>query len=408
MVTVEVNASPRLSRSLLELRERALQLGNSSSVITDDPCAQQTTDVQLLAFRISAIFIVLVCSLLGVLITLQGKYWNLMRLHPFSITLAKTVGTGILFACSLVHLLQPSNQSLTSPCVPYAFNTTYQAYAYLYCMLAFLGMQFLQNYLGSIVRRRKYASLAPVGSSEKSCKDCANSIRPDIDIEAMEIAVNRVSEPASELTEEPVLKGNELGLIMHDSSERVAEKNLQQLSDVGTTADSQDISEQVTTVLSVQEALVAEFAFNVHSVIIGITTGLALNSQLTVLVIALSFHQFFEGVALGGRLFSAGFQGIYDLAFTLLFAFASPAGMAAGLRVLTTSSLNVNGEVFLLTQGTLDGCTSGLLLHIAASKLLIDFSTDCRAAEDSMVKLGALYLAVSLGAGFMAYIGMYL
>ncbi len=38
------------------------------------------------------------------------------------------MGTGVVLACALVHMLQPSSQSLTSPCVPWEFNTDSNAY----------------------------------------------------------------------------------------------------------------------------------------------------------------------------------------------------------------------------------------------------------------------------------------
>lgn len=56
-----------------------------------------------------------------------------LRMPGYALCVGKTIGTGILLACALVHLLQPAAQALTSACVPYEFNTDYQAYAFLYC-----------------------------------------------------------------------------------------------------------------------------------------------------------------------------------------------------------------------------------------------------------------------------------
>jgi hypothetical protein len=76
--------------------------------------------------------------------------------------------------------------------------------------------------------------------------------------------------------------------------------------------------------------------------------------------------------------------------------------------MISSDAININSETFLMTQGTLDGITSGLLLHIASSKLLIDFPRDCSAVNDTKIKLFWLYFAVSAGAGMMAYLGRYL
>ena len=61
------------------------------------------------------------------------------------------MGTGVVLACALVHMLQPSAQSLTSVCVPTEFNTDYPAYAFLFAMLAALVMQFVEVGVGYLL-----------------------------------------------------------------------------------------------------------------------------------------------------------------------------------------------------------------------------------------------------------------
>lgn len=159
---------------------------------------------------------------------------------------------------------------------------------------------------------------------------------------------------------------------------------------------------------------------------------------MRVLVCALAFHQCFEGVALGARLMEAAFPPWLDAMMAATFALAAPVGIAVGVAVLSTASLSVDSATFLLTQGTLDAVTSGVLLHIGAclrpkwgrvaantppylpvtfltgaAKLLRDFPADldrvgAPGAARPRAARGGLYFALSLGAGFMAYIGKYL
>ena len=337
--------------NILRVNVSELQSNITTLVASDDPCTSTTPDASLFSFRIGSIFIILVCSLLGVLVTLKGDL-----LPPYVITFSKTIGSGILLACSLVHLLQPSNQSLTSPCVPNEFNTGYQAYAYLFCMLSFLFMQFHKNYLNSPNRTWNLPTTVD-------------------NIELVTVDEGRLD------LEEPVVD-NFVKLPLGKESDTI----------------------------NVQEALFSEFAFILHSLIIGLTTGLSLNEELHTLVIALSFHQCFEGVSLGARLYQAKFGLTYSVLFTAMFALSAPIGISIGVGMMTSNPPNVNGQTFLLTQGTLDGITSGLLLHIAATKLIIDFPLDCLTEEKAgrFIHLSGLYLAISLGAGFMAFIGKYL
>jgi len=278
-------------------------------------CRVQTG--QITSFRIISIFIVLVCSGVGVCSTLLAKYF----LNVNMITFLKTIGTGVLLSCCFIHLLQPSNQTFNSGCVPGQFEN----FGYIYCMISFLLMQFLQNYLNFLARKR-----------EENCKKCISSIEPEMDIEAM-------------------------GVVLQNKN--------------------------------IQETLLIEIVFNIHSIIIGITTGSA--SNIVPLIIALSFHQFFEGIALGARLFLTKHGVFSDFLFALLFTLSSPVGIGLGIAIL-----HLNGPSFLMVQATLDGITSGVLLHISVSKILIDFP------NDSLHRVN--YLALCLGTGLMTFLGKYL
>ena len=349
----------------------------------DDPCGDSAVTTELMAFRVGAIFLILACSGLGVSLTLIGKHVPWFAMPAYALLFFKTLGTGILLACALVHLLQPANESLTSACLPEAFHTTYKAYAYLYCMLAFLGMQFITNGLAALARKARRRA--------EECRRCEDNVRPDQDVEALAAtaaaSAPEASPQASSSSSSPQVATTTKDLLFTDEADTPAGP----------------------LTISLVDAIAAEIAFSVHSVIIGITTGLAQDAQFKTLLIALSFHQFFEGVALGARLFAASFRGLYDLSFLAVFSLAAPVGMAVGLGLLRGGSLNANGLSFLMTQGTLDGVTSGLVLHIAAAKLVVDFQRDVTVvSRDSWVRAFGLHVAVSIGAGCMAYLGEFL
>ena len=82
-------------------------------------------------------------SLVGVAFPLAAKYISKLKVHPFIVIVAKCAGTGVILSVSLIHMLLPANESLTSPCAPVAFNTDYGAYAYLFAMIAAIFMHFL-------------------------------------------------------------------------------------------------------------------------------------------------------------------------------------------------------------------------------------------------------------------------
>jgi zinc transporter 1/2/3 len=144
----------------------------------------------------------------------------------------------------------------------------------------------------------------------------------------------------------------------------------------------------------------------------GLACGVASLSDLQALLVALVFHQFFEGIALGSRLSDASLSPWDEALLGTVFSLAAPLGLAVGVGV--SYSLNVNGETFLLVQGTFDGVCAGLLLFLGYSLLLRDFPEDVRRFTSGKDRATAawrqagMFAATWLGAGLMAFIGKYL
>ena len=105
-----------------------------------------------------------------------------------------------------------------------------------------------------------------------------------------------------------------------------------------------------------------------------------------------------------------------DYVFALVFAVAAPIGIAVGVGVVASGGVLTNGATFLLVQGTFDGVCAGLLLYIGFAMLLGDFNKDlarlCDAPgvppKTATLRRAALYLALWIGGGGMAFIGRYL
>jgi hypothetical protein len=158
-------------------------------------------------------------------------------------------------------------------------------------------------------------------------------------------------------------------------------------------------------------AVTAELAFTVHSVFIGLAVGLGSDAGLAALLVALCFHQFFEGVALGARHSEAPLSAAADAAFTIVFAASAPLGIVGGIVLAAGSGLVLTSTTFLLVQGTFDAVCAGILLSIGFCMLAIDFPKSLEAAGKgaggARARL-ALFTALWLGGGLMAFLGVYL
>eukprot|EP01112_Ceratiomyxa_fruticulosa_P020889 TRINITY_DN7241_c0_g1_i1.p1 TRINITY_DN7241_c0_g1~~TRINITY_DN7241_c0_g1_i1.p1 ORF type:complete len:346 (+),score=44.28 TRINITY_DN7241_c0_g1_i1:190-1227(+) len=155
-------------------------------------------------------------------------------------------------------------------------------------------------------------------------------------------------------------------------------------------------------------AYLLEFGVTVHSIFIGLENGIVGENELRSLLVALVFHQMFEGIALGSRIADASIPSHWhEFILSLVFSIAAPIGIAIGIGI--TATLNPSGEKFLMIQGTFDAICAGILLYIGLNLLLKDFSEELKkyAKDDSYRRFG-MFFALYIGGGLMAFIGKYL
>ena len=325
-----------------------------------DPCAADASGNYDLGLHIAAVFIILVASGLGVALPFMTRAIK-AGIVPYLIVLGKCMGIGVILACALVHMLQPANASLTSPCVPAAFNSDYTAYAYLFAMLAALAMQAFDF----VLLRAMNASNLRAGSKSST----------------------RASDGG----------GSQASLYPKPPPQRTGH-----------------VHAVLPMELDVQKTVAAymlEFGVTVHSVFIGLAVGTVGDTELTGLLVALCFHQFFEGLALGARLVDANLPSHWhEFLLGTLFSVSAPIGIGIGIGVAT--SLDPNGETFLLVQGSFDAVCAGILLYIGFALLFHDFPEDMDAhcegnAHDGWRRFG-MFVCLWVGAGLMAFIGRYL
>jgi len=340
-----------------------------TSAPTLDPCANYVVDYDL-GLHIGSVFIIMATSFVGVTSPLLIKRMaHANETSGYWVSCGKLVGTGVVMACGLVHMLQPAATSLTSPCVPWEFNTDYNAYAFLFALLAMIALHFMENML-----RVEY-----FGECECCDENPSECVKPEScggeACDHLELAGAKPAKLA------PVKK-----------------------------KDSKHYRRQIQTVAM-------EFGLTMHSVFVGLLVGVTGDVLLNgtpgfqVLLVALGFHQFFEGVALGARLADIDASVTFITAFVLVFVLSCPLGIVCGIIYVT--SVNPNGITMLLVQGTFDGVCGGLLLYVGTQLMHIDFPEDMNKFANNSVpharlKRFGMFLSFWTGAGFMAFIGKYL
>jgi len=99
-----------------------------------------------------------------------------------------------------------------------------------------------------------------------------------------------------------------------------------------------------------------------HSIIIGVALGVTVDPEFKPLLVALVFHQFFEGIALSTVVLDTKFKGkLQSLLMVLFYTLTTPIGIAIGIGI--SSSYNPNSSSSLIAQGVLDALSAGILLY---------------------------------------------
>jgi solute carrier family 39 (zinc transporter), member 1/2/3 len=148
----------------------------------------------------------------------------------------------------------------------------------------------------------------------------------------------------------------------------------------------------------------AEASIALHSVIIGVALGASGVSEFTSLLIALSFHQFFEGFALGSATSQAEAGVKKGAILALFYACTTPLGTVIG--IVARSGIDQTSAGALIIQGVLDAVSAGLLAfvaigdHLNAAKAQGPWLRKQKAAVHVLC-FGALFV----GAGVMSVIG---
>lgn len=154
------------------------------------------------------------------------------------------------------------------------------------------------------------------------------------------------------------------------------------------------------------QCLLLEAGILFHSIFIGMALSVATGPTFAVFLIAIAFHQSFEGLALGSRIAAIHFPKSSPRPWLMVLAYGitTPIGQAIGLVV--HNLYDPRSQTGLLMVGVMNAISSGLLLFAGLVQLLAeDFLSEKSYEVLHGKKRVNAFLAVVAGAGLMAAVG---
>ncbi|KAF2858346.1 Zip-domain-containing protein [Piedraia hortae CBS 480.64] len=154
------------------------------------------------------------------------------------------------------------------------------------------------------------------------------------------------------------------------------------------------------------QCLLLEAGILFHSVFIGMALSVSTGSAFVVLLFAISFHQTFEGLALGSRIAAIAFDpsSFKPWVMCLMYGITTPIGQAIGIAL--QGMYDPASELGLLMVGVVNAISTGLLLYAGLVQLLAEDLLSERSYHDLQGVLRVKACGAVVGGCFlMALVG---
>lgn len=334
--------------------------GHSHDGNISDACKPEEINEANSVLRISSIFVILFFSCIGVFFPLFSSKVKFLKISESLHLFVKHFGAGVIIGTALIHLLEPAIENLRfSPCLVGIWREyDFSAVLIMAGMLViFLLKLFSLRYIDPKYFE-KYSY--PTSTSHKHASD-NDKDPPDI---------------------------------QKDLSNNIGD-NLQKQS-----PDRYTIKENIITIFMLELGII------IHSVIIGLTIAATGKERFLTLYIVLIFHQMFEGLGLGARIFDFIHYNniVCSFLFAIIYAISTPVSIAIGL--LVKGANNLQSSTAVVVSGVLNSLSSGILLYtVIADLLAYDFIFRPELRDGKLGKLLYALFCVVLGFAAMAITG---
>ncbi|KAJ2830248.1 hypothetical protein IWW50_000391 [Coemansia erecta] len=297
--------------------------------------------------QIGGVFIILVLSFAGAMLPIACKHVSWLRANARIFAVGKFFGAGVILATAFVHMLGAAIETLGDSCLEARLGG-FDSWPALLAMLAVLAMHLMEHVLSRRIRQHS------------GCSSGEGKAVIDSSAESVQTGENGQSTPR-------VNKSMHEDLSQLEKNDTIQQPQHAHVhATVFASPDSDEQRKRLST-------YILELGIALHSIIVGMTLAVSGGSEFKTLLAAISFHQFFEGMALGTRISALNFRRTPLLLCVFnasIFALTTPVGQVIGIGI--RQSFAPRSPSSLLTMGVLDALSAGILLYSAIVNLLVE------------------------------------
>ncbi|OOF96236.1 hypothetical protein ASPCADRAFT_514570 [Aspergillus carbonarius ITEM 5010] len=338
--------------------------------------------------HVFALFLILVLSTLACSFPVLARRFPRLPIPRRFLFLSRHFGTGVLIATAFVHLLPTAFVSLTDPCLPRFWSQTYRAMAGFVAMISVFVVVLVEMFFALKGAGHVHGNSTSEDQDEEI--NYRDGVGDDIHLDSIEEHTPAQSSGPHERTS-------------------AGEPSRSNYKDLAVSTEGRDMEQSPQRQLL--QCLLLEAGILFHSIFIGMALSVATGTPFIVLLVAICFHQTFEGFALGSRIASL----IPDLfppssfrpwLMALAYGTTTPIGQAMGL--ILHNLYDPASTTGLLTVGITNAISSGLLLFAGLVELLAeDFLSETSYATLRGQRRIEACIAVAGGALLMAFVGAF-
>ncbi|XP_037495332.1 zinc transporter 5 isoform X1 [Jatropha curcas] len=302
-------------------------------------------------YKVAAIAAILVAGAIGVCLPIAGKFIPALRPEKDIFFIIKAFAAGVILSTGFIHVLPDAFENLTSPCLDKNPWGKFPFTGFV-AMVSAIGTLMVDAFATSYYSKSHLKNQQSISADEEKVGDG-------------EVHVHTHAS-----------HGHSHGMVLAENS--------------------------VTSELLRHRVIsqVLELGIVVHSVIIGISLGASENPKtIRPLIAALTFHQFFEGMGLGGCISQAKFKAKTVAIMSTFFSLTTPVGIAIGIAI--SNGYDENSPKALIVQGVFNAASSGILIYMSLVDLLAADFMNPRVQANGKLQLGVNFFLL-FGAGCMS------
>lgn len=402
--------------------------------------------------HVAAVFIVFFASIGGCGFPVVAKKVKWMKIPPKLFFFCKHFGTGVLIATAFVHLLPTAFASLNDPCLPELFTDKYPAMPGVIMMGALFILFVVEMWLNAKTGGHSHGSATgeefaggpqPVAGVQAAFNnpirrvDSYDSQRTMLATmqnekqgwQAASYPVDNFPfptstakgelEPQSEMPpwfivfyEQYVRQRDEMLTMLNRAMPALPNYQQQQAPQETTNVSyfDDDVEKAVDPMVLKKQSMqitLIEGGILFHSVFVGMTISITAEGFI-ILLVAIVFHQMFEGLGLGSRIAAVPYPKGSWKPWLLVVAFGTTAPIGQAIGLFTRGAYDPNSAFGLIIVGVFNAISSGLLIYAA----LVDLLAEDFLSEEAQHTLtgkdrNMAFIYVLMGAAGMAIVGAF-